>query len=288
MKRILLTLCFVLLAVRAMAGHRVEVSPTPDMAAHDQLIEKGLEQAIALDVRAILGVPLSPERLAAVTRLLIAERSALILGYSEVPAAANATEGTIALDVHTDTAGIQRRLAETGVLFTASSPRQYVLRLVGVDSSRTRRLEPLQEISGLRPVPASGPDAPVLELRQEPPGAWTGALSQGTWNATRTAKTLDEVWWFLWKGYFSRAEGRMGDGALTVRVSGWLSSMGPMEFDRMMDDWKVEIGQKALTGVEMAPTGLVGVWKIQARQREALAARLRDAAQAQGLTVEIK
>ncbi len=75
---------------------------------------------------------------------------------------------------------------------------------------------------------------------------------------------------------------------VTVRVSGWLSSMGPMEFDRMMDDWKAEIAQKNLTAVDMAPSGLVGVWKIQARQKDALANRLRDAAKAQGLTVEIE
>ena len=75
---------------------------------------------------------------------------------------------------------------------------------------------------------------------------------------------------------------------VTVRVSGWLSSMGPMEFDRMMDGWKAEIAQKNLTAVDMAPAGLVGVWKIQARQKDALANRLRDAAKAQGLTVEIE
>ncbi len=74
----------------------------------------------------------------------------------------------------------------------------------------------------------------------------------------------------------------------TVRVSGWLSTVGPMEFDRMMDAWKTEIGHKVLTGVEMAPSGLVGVWKIQPRHKEALANRLQDAAKAQGLTVEIK
>lgn len=288
MKCFFLMVCCVLLTVPAMAGQRVVLAPGVDATTRERLIEKGLEQAMAQTVRDIVDVTLPPERLAAVARVLVAERSTLILDYNELSVPANATEGTIVLDVHADTAGIRRRLAEMGVLYTVSSPRSYVLRLLGVDPSRTRRLEPLQMISGLRPVSSAGPDVPVLELRQEPPGSWTGVLTHGTWKSVRTARTLEEMWWYLWKGFFSRSEGRMGGDALTVSVSGWLSSMGPMEFDRMLDGWTAEIGQRALTGVEMGPGGLVGVWKIQAKRKDALVIRLRDAAKAQGLDIEIK
>lgn len=288
MRRLLLLVLFVALAGGAWSGQRVEVAPAPDLTDHAQIVRKGIEQALALEIQAQLPAPLPPSRLAAVSRLLLAEQGALILGHSELPMASAAANGTVCLDVHVDSNGVRARLAELGVLFTASSFRPYVLRLVDVDTSRTRRLGPLQELSGLRPIAAAGPETPVLQLKQDPPGFWTGRLEHGVWNETRTAKTLEEIWFSLWKDYFSRAEGHLGDGALTVRVAGWLSSSGPMEFDRLMDGWTREIEQKALTGVAMDPDGLAGVWKIRVRQKEAFMGRLRDAAKAQGLAVKIE
>ncbi len=278
-----------------MADQRVVV-PVDGGEGQPSALDRGFDAALAQEVQVLVGTPLAPSRLKAVMSVLGTERNALIRGYSEVAGGsanatatdANATSGaSLVLDVRIHAEGLKTRLRELGVMFTAAAPLPYVLELSGVEPSRTKRLGALQELSGLKPLPVGAADVPVLKLSQM--GAWTGVLSLGEWNATHSAKTLDEVWLAVWKSYFSRpgilAKGESG---LLVRVSGWLSSMGPMEFDRLMDSWSDEIQHKTLVGVEMDGPGMVGVWRVQTRSRDALARRLGDAAKAQGLTLEIR
>jgi hypothetical protein len=285
---VLVLLCW---SCAALADQRVTVAPAggEDRA---QTVGRGLDEALALEIRGIAGPSLSPARLKAVMGVVGKERDALVLGYKEAAAGnataeGNATGAGLTLDVRIHAAGLKARLRDLGVLSTLSGPLPYVLRLSGVEPSRTKTLAALQELSGLTPSASAGPEVPVLTLSQA--GAWTGVLSLGDWSATRSAKTLDEVWLGVWKEYFSRPAQAGGSGAgVEVRVAGWLSSMGPMEFDRMMDGWNAEIDRKALVGVQMEGQGMVGVWRIETRSRDALARRLQDAAKAQGLTVQMR
>lgn len=280
-----------------LADQRVTVQPAAgeDRAA---VVARAFDEALALEIQALTGPSLPPARLKAVVGVLGRERETLVLGYKETtdPAGAvapnatavgNATGEATTLDVRVNGAGLKTRLRELGVLSTLAGPLPYVLRLSGVEPSRTKRLAALQELSGLTPVAAAGADVPVLTLSQA--GAWTGVLNLGDWSSTRSAKTLDEVWLAVWKDYFSRAaQSGGGGGGVEVRVSGWLSSMGPMEFDRMMDGWGAEIDHKALVGVQMEGQSMVGVWRIGTRSKDALVRRLQDAARAQGLTVQVR
>ncbi|KAF5046813.1 hypothetical protein DSECCO2_466840 [anaerobic digester metagenome] len=257
-------------------------------------VGRAFDEALALETRVIAGPALTPARLKAVMGVLVKERDSLVLGYKETAGdagnatvAGNATGEALTLDVRVHGAGLKARLRDLGVLSTLTGPLPYVLRLSGVEPSRTKRLSALQELSGLAPVAAAGADVPVLTLSQG--RDWSGVLSLGEWNSTRSAKTLDEVWLAVWKDYFSRPAQAGGGGAgVEVRISGWLSSMGPMEFDRLMDGWNAEIERKALIGVEMEGQGMAGVWRITTGSREALSRRLEDAAKAQGLTVRIR
>jgi hypothetical protein len=285
---VLVLLCWSSLAL---ADQRVTVVPVggEDRAA---AVGRGLDEALALEIRGIAGPSLTPARLKAVMGVVGKERDALILGYKEAVTAAgnatgqaNATDPGLTLDVRVHTPGLKTRLRDLGVLSTLAGPLPYVLRLSGVEPSRTRPLAALQELSGLTPAASAGPEVPVLTLSQA--GAWTGVLSLGDWRSTRSAKTLDEVWLGVWKDYFSRP-GQTGGGGVEVRIAGWLSSMGPMEFDRMMDGWSAEIDRKALVGVQMEGQGMAGVWRIETRSRDALTRRLQDAARAQGLTVQVR
>lgn len=257
-------------------------------------VGRGFDEALALETQTIAGPALTPARLKAVMGVLAKERDTLVLGYKEAvgdvgnaTAGGNATGETLALDVRVHGAGLKTRLRDMGVLSTLTGPLPYVLRLSGVEPSRTKRLGALQELSGLAPVAAADEDVPVLTLSQG--RDWNGVLSLGEWSSTRSAKTLDEVWLAVWKDYFSRPAQAGGSGAgVEVRISGWLSSMGPMEFDRLMDGWNAEIERKALIGVEMEGQGLAGVWRITTGSRDALVRRLEDAAKAQGLTVRVR
>jgi len=293
-----LCLMLVFWAVSSLGDQRV-VIPLQAGETPATVVDRTFMTALEQEVQASVDKPLTPSRLKAVMEVLGPQRHALVQGYSEVSAdpggaaaGGNATQGnatgqSVTLDVRIHTDALRARLRETGVAFTASAPWPYVLQLSGVEPSRTKRLGFLQELSGLQPVAAGGEDVPVLALSQA--GPWTGVLTLGQWSATHTAKSLDEVWLTVWKGYFSRP-GLLakGESGLEVRVSGWLSSMGPMEFDRLMDSWTREIEKKSLVGVEMEGAGLAGVWRIQTRSRDALVGRLRDAAKAQGLSVDVR
>jgi len=276
-----------LLGGRALADQRVSV-PVGEGDTRASLVDKGFAAALPLEVQGAVGGVLAPSRLKAVTDVLAAERNGLLLGYREIPAAdANATSVEVTYEMRIDGSGLRNRLRDLGVLSTASGPKPYVLDLSGVAPAKTKRLGALQELTGVKPVPAAGEDVPVLRLSES--GAWTGVLSQGAWSATQSARKLDDVWLALWKAYFSRPD-RQATGAsgLEVRISGWLSSMGPMEFDRFMDSWTAEIDRKSLVGVQMEGAGMAGVWRVQARSRDAFVRRLDEAAKAQGLKVEVR
>lgn len=283
---LMLVLCS---ALPATADQRVVV-PVDGGEGQASFVDRAFDAALAQEVAAVLGTQLAQPRMEALMDVLSKERDALILGYSEAAPlsdAVNATEAFRTLTVRIHGPGLKTRLRELGVMFTVRDRWPYVLQLSGVEPSRTKGLGALQELSGLRPTVTQAEDVPVLTLSQME--AWTGVLTLGEWRTTHTAKTLDEVWFAVWKDYFSRPGLTVqGESGLLVRVSGWLSSMGPMEFDRMMDSWNEEIQHKTLLGVEMDGSGMVGVWRVQTRSRDALARRLGDAAKTQGLTVEVR
>lgn len=276
-------------AFTAAADQQVRV-PVESAEGQASFVDRAFDAALTQEIEAVLGTQLAQSRMETLMGILSKERDSLILGYSEVQAAGdavNATEAFRTLTVRIHGPGLKTRLQGLGVVFTARDQWPYVLQLSGVEPSRTKRLGALQELSGLRPTVTQAPDVPVLALSQL--GAWTGVLTLGEWRSTHTAKTLDEVWLAVWKDYFSRSGLNVrGESGLLVRVSGWLSSMGPMEFDRLMDSWSEEVQRKTLIGVEMDGSGMVGVWRVQTRSRDALARRLGDAAKTQGLTVEVR
>ena len=292
MRRGMFGLCLILtlFAAVAFADQRVEVELSG--GTRQQAIGRAFDEALAMEIEEI--APLPASRLEVVMGVLKPERDTLVSGYGEVAMSersledgSNATTAFLTMDVRINTARLRERLRELGVLSTLSGPMPYVLRLSGVDPGDTKGLGRLQELSGLRPVSAAGEDAPVLSLSRG--GVWFGVLTYGDWSATRSSENLEEVWLAVWKEFFSRPPRLSSSaGGLDVRISGWLSSTGPMEFDRLMDTWDAEIGRKDLLGVEMDGPGMTGVWRIQTESRSAFEQRLGDAARAQGLAVEIR
>lgn len=297
MVRFVVVWLMVIVAAPVWAVQRVEVQGGAAMD-QGQLVDAAYSRALVQEVLDIAPA-LEPKRVEAVAKMLSREEVLFILGYSVCSLSSNATQNAtvddlgpddLALDVHTNRPAIRQRLVEMGVVATQSRPKPYVLSLIGVDPSGTGELGRLQILSGLKPVPASSGELPVLRLTQHPPGAWTGTLLlAGGENATLSDQKLEKVWFGLWKDYFTQfAERESLEGAVQVRVTGWLSSMGPMDFDRLMETWPEAIESKTLAGVEMEPQGLTGVWTVKPRDGAVLRSRLRDAAASRGLTVEIR
>lgn len=290
-------LAVLFLFTSALADQVVSVAPLKEGESKDSMLDRAFDQALALEVDDILGAALPISRKEKIMAVLVPQRSTLVRGYSETgkaektPLSGDGNESaespaTWTVKVRVQREDLRARLREMGVLATIRAPLPYVLVLEDVDSSRTARLAFLQELSGLQPVGAGGEETPVLRLTQF--GDWTGTLSLGPWSASHTARKLDDVWLVVWKSYFTRPGSlRQEDLGLGVRISGWVSSDGPMEFDRLLEGWSAEIDQKTLTGVEMRGPGMAGVWRIRPKSKDAFLLRLNDAAKAQGLELEI-
>lgn len=269
-----------------LADQQVVLQPADSAQNQTDVLNVAFDTAILQEMAHILGAPLTPGRQALVMSVLSAERTSFISGYSEASASnLNATTEETVLNVRVGTDALRTRLRELGVMASVNAPLPYVLTLSGVEPSRTKRLGALQELSGLAPRSA-GENMPELKLSQL--GAWTGVLSHGDWSSSHSARNLDEVWFTLWKRYFSRSDmAENSNNGIRIRVSGWLSSQGPMEFDRMMETWSAEVDHKVLVGVEMDGPGMAAVWLIQTRTRDALIGKLNDAARARGLTLAV-
>lgn len=193
------------------------------------------------------------------------------------------------MDVQLDEERLKDRLQETGIYYTISAPMTYGLLTGGLEPAKIKRLGPLQELTGVRPAGGGGPETPSLRSR----AGWRGGMDwgpePGSLVETKSGKSLDTIWLGLWKSYLpvQRCAGRLEPGS-EVTVSGWVSSMGPMEFDKLMDGWSAEIEHKTLEKVGMDAGGVIGVWQIQSRRPEALQIRLKDSVRAQGLQLEMK
>ena len=285
MKRWIFTVMILLVAETVAADQRVDVSVNATMD-QVQISDRAFALAVGREAEAILGAALPERRLKLFVDLILPDRTAYMTGIRQV---ANATNSTAAMDVQLDEERLKDRLQETGIYYTISAPMTYGLLTGGLEPAKTKRLGPLQELTGVRPAGGGGPETPSLKLEQDGAGVWTGVLSQGAWSETKSGKSLDTIWLGLWKSYFSRAEvrGKVGTG-IQVTVSGWVSSMGPMEFDKLMDGWSAEIEHKTLEKVGMDAGGVIGVWQIQSRRPEALQIRLKDSVRAQGLQLEMK
>lgn len=252
-----------------------------------EALHAAFDTAIAKEMETMVGPSLAPSRQKLILSVLDADKNMLISGYNEVPSSHNGTDEKKLL-VRINAHALRARLHDLGVLATLDAPMSYVLILSGVEPSLTKRLGALQEISGLVPrSQAEGDDIPELRLSRA--DAWMGVLSYGDGQFSHSAKTLDEVWFFLWKGYFSRFDkaSAIPSNALQIRVSGWLSGQGPMEFDRMLEGLSAEIDQKSLVGVEMDGPGMATTWIIQSRSKDAVLHKIEDAVRAQGLVLEV-
>jgi hypothetical protein len=248
------------------------------------------DTAIGQEMEAILGRTLPSSRKALILSVLSADRNSLVTGYKEV-AVLESTNSTTAkkLSVRISTSVLHKRLQELGVVATIDTPMFYALTFSGVEPSLTKGLGVLQEISGLVPrsLPEEGQSIPELKLSKT--DVWMGVLSYQQWQSSHSAQTLDEVWFELWKAYFSRPDLAQAatSNTLQVRISGWLSGQGPMEFDRMLETWSADIGHKSLVGVEMDGPGLSATWSIVPRSREGVLQKLEEAVRFQGLVLEI-
>lgn len=287
MWRIIISACWIFFVSSPVCADQEVPFLVDQEQSQTEALNIAFDTAIAQEMDDLLGGSLTSSRKSLIMSVLGVERNVLVSGYNEVALDHDHGAEKMLL-VRISASALRKRLQELGVLATMHEPRPYVLTLSGVEPSLTKRLGALQELSGLVPQStAEGQNIPELKLSWAE--TWMGILFYGESQAYHSAKTLDEVWFTLWKAYFSRSDKvqEQGATALYISISGWLSGHGPMDFDRMLDTWSTEIDQKSLVGVEMDGPGMVATWLIQSRDKGQLLRKLEDTVRAQGLSLEI-
>lgn len=261
--------------------------PLGTSGSQQEILQAAFEQAITQEIELILGISLPEQRQKLIMSVLKSEQDSFIAGYSEQKTALeDDQEPKKILVVRLSTATLRKRLQELGVLATVHNPLPYVLTLSHVQPSETKDLGPLQELSGLIPQTMTH-DPLIPELKLSRPGGWLGVLSWGDAQVSHGAKTLEELWLALWKDYFSKqSSGLTPDNEVRVRIVGWLSGQGPLDFDQLLETWSAEVDQKSLVAVDMDGPAIAATWKIQTRSKALLMDKLHNAVRAQGLILE--
>ncbi|MDY7001422.1 MAG: hypothetical protein SVS15_06535 [Thermodesulfobacteriota bacterium] len=259
----------------------------------DQALTHGFETAVAMEALHVLPGPvLPPERQQLLREFLIPHAKEYVLSYSEFNFASEGDSRSLGLDVKVNRKALKTTLQKTGVFYTTKNPVYFELRFLeepapdapekeGIPDTR-EILWRLQQLSGVQVLEGSEVS---LSLKSNPEGLWAGRLAAGDSVWTSQSRDLEQLWFDLWGGYFSRPGAGAGlilKAALTI--SGWSAVDGVQAFDSVLASWEKEVESAVLTDVSMLPAGISAHWEVKTLDKGAFVGRLMDYLPGRGLS----
>lgn len=201
----------------------------------------------------------------------------------------------LVMDVTVNRAGLKQDLQRLGVFYTLSETVSYNLTLEGEAQASWDEIGRLQTLSGLVARADASSQITIkaqereLTKKEKRAGVkrallWTGSLSaeEDAWSAV--GDSLEEVWFRLWSGYFTRPG--VGAGLMdsfSLIVSGWFAPDGVKAFDAELSGWDDVVENAALVDIAMRSAGIEAVWSVTALDRSALDSRLAEVLPGRGL-----
>ncbi|WP_126376734.1 hypothetical protein [Desulfovibrio ferrophilus] len=198
-----------------------------------------------------------------------------------------AAPNTLRMEVTVNRTGLKAELKRAGVYFTVSSPQPYDLSLLGSAAGAWDEIGRLQALSGVTVRRGTEPllevDTTLVEPTEqeikdglaEAAPMWSGSLTaQGrTWKASN--RSLEEVWFELWGGFFTRPGAEAGTvERVPLSVSGWYAPDGVQAFDKELAAWDEVVESAQLREVLMLPDGIAAVWSVRTLDRASLRLKL--------------
>ena len=259
----------------------------------DQALAHGFETAVAMEALHVLPAPvLPPERQQLLREFLVPHAKEYVLSYSEFNFASEGDSRSLGLDVKVNRKALKTTLQKTGVFYTTKNPVFFELRFLeepapdlleqGEVPDTREILWRLQKLTGVEVLEGAGV---ILFLESSPEGLWTGRLvaEDSVW--TSRSKDLEQLWFDLWGGYFSRP----GAGAglilkAVLSINGWSAVDGVQAFDSVLASWEKEVEGAVLTDISMLPAGVSARWEVQTLDKGAFAGRLMDYLPGRGLS----
>ncbi len=250
-----------------------------------KLKDKGFSEAVYVEALGLLPGPLSEVRARYLKEFLEPRAGQFVLSYSQGQQV-KMDEGTRStVDVRVNKAGLKTLLQRLGLFSTLHAGQPFSLSMRGPVPDQIVELNKLQVLSGVMPDTISQPD---LEVSATPKGDkifWTARLVAGPdfWEAS--GPNLDDVWYRVWGGFFSRKVASRGDAKeLPLTVSGWFFPEGAAAFDRVLASWDPLVEQKNLMDVSLNSLGVSARWSVAFSDRSQLEEKLKEYTQSRGLS----
>jgi len=259
----------------------------------NQALVHGFETAVAMEALSVLPGPgLPPERQELLRDFLVPRAKEYVLSYSEFDFAAEGDGRSLSLDVKVDRKALKTTLQKTGVFYTTKNPVFFDLRFSEqpvADAPEQERVPDtreklwrLQKLTGVQVL--EGADVSLF-LKSDLEGLWTGRLVAGDFVWTGQSKDMEQLWFDLWGGFFSRPEA--GAGLIlkaVLTINGWSAVDGVQAFDSVLASWEKEVEGAVLTDISIFPEGVGARWEVQTLDKGAFDGRLLDYLPGRGLS----
>ncbi|MGE4299821.1 MAG: hypothetical protein AB7E47_17520 [Desulfovibrionaceae bacterium] len=257
----------------------------PRHLTKDETQLKGFQQAVLLEALAVLPVQPDEARRTLLTEYLDTVAKDFVSSFSEAGAAG---KDAALLDVTVNRGLLKKRLQEIGVYYTVIEPRQYNLMLTGATPDAWDVLGRLQALSGLQVETGAMPSLSLEHVATADGPVWQGVLHTDKADYPGQDKSLDVLWFALWKHYFSRPElDNVAAQTVVLHVEGWYAPDGVDAFDRLLRGWDEAVFEAVLEGVSMRAAGLAATWRVKLRSKDALEQRLQDFLPSRNLTYAV-
>lgn len=220
------------------------------------------------------------------------EASASVPAAPITPITSGATGGPFVFDVNVLRAALRSQLTRLGFLAGDKHPGTYALRLgKGVRERDLAALAREDELLGLRrerPAGKSGQAAARVEVGMErrSRGGYTAVLRQGDMVVNADGRTIPALWRNLWGAYFTDSRTQPGPGERSLTISGFPGVDAVRNFVVLLSGWDDAVLDPALSGMDLAETGVRARFSCRVVNQRALDAHLRQALAEGKLTLE--
>ncbi|QJB57856.1 hypothetical protein [Pseudodesulfovibrio sp. zrk46] len=284
--------CFV--ANSAIAGKVQVFMPKHEdlspMALRNKAMAEGFASAVLEEANVMLPAPLKELRAEAFKEYMQKHAKPYIQGY-KILSVQDIEEGIILdLEVKVNRRSLRTGLKGMGLFVTSVEPLSASV-IWPEDWSETwgeeamSKLHSLMILTGIQNTPEA---YPAFKLEAGPENSFKGRLETDNQEWLSVNKDLAEVWFGLWKRYFSQEQAeQIRAGVRKLTISGWFSPDGVLEFDRVLQSWESAVQEVKLVELDMQPTGVGGAWEMRLISGERLDMLLRSYLPQRGLTYQL-
>ncbi len=241
-------------------------------------------QAVSQEAAAMLPADMSEQRKGLLAAHLAPLAASFVTGYQENAARTDESGLSLTLSVDVNKKALRDHLRGLGLLRSGGGPLFVDLRQLS--SMNAQESETLKSLLALSDMTQSQGSMPELTLERVD-GRWKGTLRSGDAALAEMHPDLSSMWFAIWGKYFHRqASPAATAGVSQLRMTGWFSADGALEFDQAMRAWEDVAQDVRLLELDVQTSGVSGLWSIGITDRAGFESRLKDAVKGRNLRYE--